>query len=484
VRPAQHSTLSRFVRWPDVDAIGMRRKVLLDSKVRPLRRDRVAADLAWFDERCRRSRCAAEEAASFIPGGVQHNLAFSHPFPLEIVRAEGGHVWDSDGNRYVDFVQAGGSSVLGHNDPTVKERVAELVATNGPATGMFHPYELELAKLIHDCVPSVEQFRMLGSGTEGVMAAIRVARAHTGRRHIVKIGGGYHGWSDQVMIGMRLPGTGPLEAKGVPPGAYASTHEVFPNDVDQLRSVLRANAGSDGTAAVILDPVGPESGTWPVPVDYCHEVRELCDEYGALLVFDEVVTGFRLGLGGAQGVLGVTPDLTVFGKCIAGGYPGAGGLGGRQEIMASLAGGLSAVGQRVFVGGTLSAAAVSCAAGVHAILEIDRTDAARLAARAGDRLRQGLEVLIDTYDLPFVAYNIGSIVHVDTTGLLNLDIRLPGVGPEIEPRLRALTEFGAAYTAEGLLTVAGSRLFTCLAHTDDVVDDAIARFARVLSCVE
>ena len=467
--------------WPDAALVGKRISALVAAPVRPVTRERAAADLAWFDERCPTSKRSAERMREVVPGGSQHNLAFSKPFPLEVVRGSGAHLWDADGNQYADLLQAGGATVLGTNHPVVLEAVTKVLAECGPATGMTHPYELKLAELVRDLVPSVELFRMLGSGTESAMAAIRAARAFTGNAHVVKVGGGYHGWSDQLVVGMRLPGTGPLEATGVPPGAYARTTEVFPGDEDVLRDALVANAADGGTAAVLVEPIGPESGTWPTTPEYQRRVRELCDEFGALLVHDEVVSGFRLGLGGAQALLGVTPDLTLFGKCVAGGYPGAGGVGGRREVMEVFAGGMAAFGKRVFVGGTLAASAVSCAAGYHALAEMERVDAPGKASRAGDRLRAGLERIVEQHSLPYVAYNFGSIVHLNTTGILNLDLRSPESVAQAGDRLTALQEFGAAYTAEGLITLAGSRLLTSMADTDDVVDDALVRFERVLA---
>ena len=154
-------------------------------------------------------------------------------------------------------------------------------------------------------------FRMLGSGTEAVMGAIRLARAFTGRKRVIKVGGGYHGWSDQMVYGLRIPGTGRREATGIPRGATKCTNEVFPNEIGSLRRQLWLNRLRGGTAAVIVEPLGPESGTRPVTKDYNKQVREVCNEFGALLIFDEVVSGFRMGMGGAQGYFGVRPDLTV-----------------------------------------------------------------------------------------------------------------------------------------------------------------------------
>jgi len=222
-----------------------------------------------------------------------------------------------------------------------------------------------------------------------------------------------------------------------------------------------------------------------VPRDFNQRVRELCDEFGALLIFDEVVTGFRLGMGGAQGYFGVRPDLTVFGKCIAGGYPMAGGLGGRREIMMHLAAGIGSGHKRAYVGGTLSANPLSCVAGYHALLEMERTNAPVLAGRAGDRLCKGLQEIIERHHLPFVAYNQGSIVHLETAGLMLLDFRHPlKLRRELKPRQHMMEEMGAAYMSQGIITLAGSRLYTSMADTDEIIDDALDRFETVLSSVE
>jgi glutamate-1-semialdehyde 2,1-aminomutase len=458
---------------------------LVDQPLRPLRRDRLAEVLARLDQRCAGSKRLAEEARRHIPGGVQHNLAFNTPFPLAVARADGAHLWDVDGNRYLDFLQAGGPTVLGSNYAPVRRKVVELLEACGPVTGLLHEHEVKLAELVRRFVPSVELFRMLGSGTESVMAAIRAARVFTGKKVILKAGGAYHGWSDQLVYGMHVPGTGRLESAGIPASVHRHVQEFFPDSLDSLRRRLRLNRLRGGTAAVLLEPLGPESGTRPVPFEFAAEVRKLCDEFGALLVFDEVVTGFRVGMGGAQGYFGVRPDLTVFGKCIAGGYPMAGGLGGRREVMATLAAGLGGIGGRAYVGGTLSANPLSCVAGYHALLEMERLDAPAVAGRAGDRLARGLEEIVRRRRLPYVVYNQGSIVHLETSGVMLLDLRRPlKLARELKPRKHMLEEMGAAYLAEGLVTLAGSRLYTSIADTDEVVDDALARFDAALGGAE
>jgi len=325
---------------------------------------------------------------------------------------------------------------------------------------------------------------MLGSGTEGVMAAIRAARAFTGKKRVIKVGGAYHGWSDQMVYSLHIPGTRRMEATGIPRGASGATQEFYPNNLDALRRRLLHNRLRGGTAAVIVEPVGPESGTRPVPFSFNAQVRALCDEFGALLIFDEVVTGFRLGLGGAQGYFGVKPDLTVFGKCITGGYPMAGGVGGRREVMQHFAAGIGGAGERAYVGGTLTANPLSCAAGYYALLEMERTNAPVIAGRAGDRLTSGLNEIITRRRLPFVAYNQGSIVHLETSGVMLLDFKHPlRLLRELKPRKHMIEEMGAAYMARGLVTLAGSRMYTSMADTDSIIDEALGRFDDVLADV-
>jgi len=281
-----------------------------------------------------------------------------------------------------------------------------------------------------------------------------------------------------------VPGTGRREAIGIPRGSTAFTQECFPNDLGALRRKLWLNRLRGGTAAVIVEPLGPESGTRPVTEDYNRQVRALCDEFGALLVFDEVVTGFRVGMGGAQGYFGVRPDLTVFGKCLTGGYLMAGGIGGSKEVMMLLAGGIGTTSRRAFVGGTLSANPLSCVAGYYAISEMARTNAPVVAGRAGDRLCRGLNGIIDRLGLPYVAYNMGSIVHLQTSAVLLMSMRNPiKLMKEASARKHMMEEMGAAYLAHGLLTLAGSRIYTSMADTDDVIDDALDRFDAVLRLV-
>ena len=472
-------------KYPDVEAINAGLRELTRLPMQPIRREAMAGYLDYFEKKCRRSKELNEEAKKYIPGGVQHNLAFNYPFPLAVEKAEGAWLWDSDGNRYIDLLQAGGPTVLGSNYAPLREKVAEVVGQSGPVTGLFHEYELKLAKLITGYMPAVEMFRMLGSGTESVMAAIRAARAFTHKKYVLKMGGAYHGWSDQMVYGMHIPGTGRLESTGIPRGATSATQEFFPNDLGALRRKMIANRFRGGTAAVIVEPLGPESGTRPTPLGFHARLRELCDEFGALLIFDEVVTGFRIGMGGAQGYFGVKPDLTVFGKCVTGGYPMAGGVGGRRDVISTFAAGIGGSGERAYIGGTLSANPLSCVAGYVALTEMERTGAPILAGRAGDRLAAGLQAIIKKRCLPFVAFNQGSIVHLESSAVMLLDLRNPlKVMREMKARRRMIEEMGAAFMSQGIVSLAGSRLYTSMADTDEVIDEALAKFDIVLSTVE
>jgi len=468
--------------YHDVDEIYKKLNNLVRQPLRHIRQDKMQEFMNYFDNLCKRSKELTDEAKKYIPGGVQHNLAFNYPFPLAIEKTEGAYLWDADGNRYIDFLQAGGPTLLGSNYEPVREKVFEMLKSCGPVTGLFHEYELKLAKLINRFMPDVEMFRMLGSGTEGVMAAVRAARAYTKKKNVIKVGGAYHGWSDSMVYGLHIPGTGRLEATGIPRGGSSSTKNIFPNSLASLKRQLILNQLRGGTAAVIVEPLGPESGTRPVPFDFNQKVRELCDEFGALLIFDEVVTGFRVGLGGAQGFFNVKPDLTVFGKCITGGYPMAGGVGGQAEVIQRFAAGIGGIGERAYIGGTLSANPLSCVAGYYSLLEMEKTNAPVIAGRAGDRLAKGLQTIIEKYDLPFVAYNQGSIVHLETSGVMLLDLRNPfRLLKELKPRKHMMEEMGAAYTSQGLITLAGSRMYTSMADTDEVIDDALNKFETVLA---
>lgn len=521
-------------KWPDANQIYKELADLTSKPIWCVSDEYLKKVLDHYEINCKGSKAITTEAKKYIPGGVQHNLAFNYPFPLCMDKAEGAYLYDRDGNKYFDFLQAGGPTILGSNYLPVREKVFELLNTCGPVTGLFHEGELLLAKKINELMPACEMFRMLGSGTESVMAAIRVARCATKHKRIIKVGGAYHGWSDQMVYGLKIPGSRQfLESHGIP-GSYKTTDEVRPNDLKMLEKMLKRNKLKGGTAAVIVEPVGPESGTRPVDFDYNEKARILAKKYGALFIFDEVVTGFRVGIHGAAGYFfgdkykvddtpvfvdgkpwmvddkkiengkvvkfrrqgtgrDMYPDLTVFGKIVAGGYPSAGGVGGKREYISLMAAGLAGMGKKAYVGGTLAANPLSSYAGYLAICEIEKQNACEKAGRAGDRLTAGLKELIKKHGLPFVVYNTGSIVHLECTGAMSFDfssfnilkslIPMLKKKPEMLRRKVAMEQMGAAYAANGIITLAGSRLYTSMADTDEVVDAALEKFDEVFAHV-
>lgn len=471
--------------WPDSKIILEKLRILANElPIYQIRRDKMNEYLEKFEKKFAKSKELVENAKQKIPGGVQHNLAFNYPFPLAISKAEGAYLYDVEGNQFIDFLQAGGPTVLGSNYKPVQEKVIDVIKESGPVTGLFHDYELKLAELISSHIPSVELFRSLASGTEGCMAAIRAARCFTDKKYIIKVGGAYHGWSDQMVFAMRIPGLGSFDSHGIPEGCYTYMQEFPPNDIDALEKLLKDNESEGGTAAVIVEPLGPESGTRPVHFDFNAKVRALCDTYNTLLIFDEVVTAFRVGLAGAQGFFNVKPDLTVFGKCVAGGYPAAGGVGGKKEIMETFAAGIQGLKKRAMVGGTLSANPLSCAAGYFAIKAIEETRAHVKAGKAGDKLTQGLQEIFKLYDLPFVAFNHGSICHMETGAAMLMELSNPKIFDQVGKRRRVMEELGAALMVEGIITLAGSRIYTSMADTPEVIDKALERFDRVFKYFE
>ncbi|GAA6136414.1 glutamate-1-semialdehyde 2,1-aminomutase [Arenicella sp. 4NH20-0111] len=302
-------------------------------------------------------------AQKYIPGGVNSPVrAFKSVGgePIFIKKAKGSYVWDADDKQYIDYVGSWGPMILGHAHPEVIQAVQE-TAANGLSFGAPTESETTLAQKICELIPSIDKVRMVSSGTEATMSALRLARGYTGREKIIKFEGCYHGHSDSLLV---KAGSGALTF-GVPtsPGVPASLAELtitLPfNDLDSLEQVFK-QIGEE-VAAIIIEPIAGNMNFIAPKVGYLEKMRELCDQYGTVLIFDEVMTGFRVGLQGAQGVYGITPDLTCFGKVIGGGMP-VGAFGGRKDIM----GHISPDGP-VYQAGTLSGNPVAMAAGIKTL---------------------------------------------------------------------------------------------------------------------
>jgi len=328
-----------------------------------------------------------ERAEGLFPGGVNSPVRAFRAVgraPLVLERGDGPYVWDADGRRYLDYIGAWGPAILGHAHPTVVEAV-EGAARNGFALGATHPSEIELGEAIRRAMPSMERIRLTSSGTEAVMSALRVARAATGRDLVVKFAGAYHGHSDGLLVeaGSGLATQAIAGSAGVS-DAVAATAIVLPyNDPAAVSEAFAAHRGR--ISAVIVEPVVANAGVIPPLPGYLEHLREITRAHGAVLVFDEVITGFRLSRGGAQARFGVTPDLTTLGKIIGGGMP-IGAYGGRADLMD-----LVAPAGPVYQAGTLSGHPLSMAAGIATLGELDddryldlEATAAELAAGLAD----------------------------------------------------------------------------------------------------
>ncbi|HIS30397.1 MAG TPA: glutamate-1-semialdehyde 2,1-aminomutase [Candidatus Limivivens intestinipullorum] len=307
-----------------------------------------------------RSQELFEKAVTLIPGGVNSPVrAFGSigGTPRFIDRADGAYMYDVDGNKYLDFICSWGPMILGHNNPAIRESVAK-AAEKGLSFGAATEAEVQMAELITGIVPSVEMVRMVNSGTEAVMSAVRAARGYTGRNKIVKFMGCYHGHSDSMLVqaGSGVMTAGIPDSAGVPAGCTQDTLSAIYNDADSVRALFETFP--EEIAAVIVEPVAANMGVVPPKKGFLEELRGLCTAYGAVLIFDEVITGFRLGIDGAQGWYGVEADLTTFGKIIGGGMP-VGAYGGKREIM----GKVSPAGP-VYQAGTLSGNPIAMAAGM------------------------------------------------------------------------------------------------------------------------
>ena len=359
------------------------------------------------------SQALFDRAKSVIPGGVNSPVrAFGSVgmTPRFIARAKGDRIWDVEGREYIDYIGSWGPMILGHAHPAVLEAVAR-AAEDGLSFGAATEREVEMAELICEIVPSVEMVRMVNSGTEAVMSAVRAARGFTGRDKIVKFAGCYHGHSDAMLVkaGSGVMTQGIPGSPGVPQGCTRDTLTATYNDLGSVRALFEANPGE--IAAVIVEPVGANMGVALPEPGFLQGLRAICDANGALLIFDEVITGFRLQLDGAQGFYGVKPDLTTFGKIIGGGMP-VGAYGGRRDIMSMVA----PTGP-VYQAGTLSGNPVAMAAGLAQLKLLRNTPGLyENLNRAGDAFFAELDGILTDAGVPHCLNHVGSLGCVFFTG--------------------------------------------------------------------
>jgi glutamate-1-semialdehyde 2,1-aminomutase len=352
-----------------------------------------------------RSHALFQEAQTLLPGGVNSPVRAFRGVggdPIFIDHASGPYLYDVDGNRYLDYVQSWGPMILGHTYPTVLQAVEE-AARHGFSFGAPTQAESELAKLVIESVPSVEMIRFVNSGTEATMSALRLARAYTGRSKIVKFSGCYHGHADMLLVqaGSGVATLGLPDSPGVPAETTANTLTVAYNDTRAVEQLFYTFPNE--IAAIIVEPVAANMGLVLPQPGFLEKLRELTQQYGALLIFDEVMTGFRVALGGMQQRVGITPDLTCFGKIIGGGLP-VGAYGGRRDIMQQVA----PVGP-MYQAGTLSGNPLAMAAGIATLRELRKPGQYEKLEQKSQRLGEGIERAVHDTGVDALCQRIGAM---------------------------------------------------------------------------
>ena len=356
----------------------------------------------------KKSKNIFEKAVNVIPGGVNSPVrafkSVEKEFPIFIKSAKGAYLIDEDENKYIDYIQSWGPMILGHNDEKVIKAVQDAIL-DGCSFGLPTKKEVELAELIISMVPSIEKVRLTTSGTEATMAAVRVARAYTKKNKILKFEGCYHGHSDSLLVaaGSGLLTEGYQDSNGLTEGVLKDTLVLPFGNLEQVRNLLE----NEEVACIILEPIPANMGIIETKKEYLEGLRKLCTKHNTLLIFDEVISGFRVGTGGAQEYFGVTPDLTTLGKIIGGGYP-VGAFGGKKEIMDMIA----PVGD-VYHAGTLSGNPISVTAGFETLNILKNTTSlySDLEEKV-DYIIKGIYRLSEKYNVPVCINKIGSLFTI------------------------------------------------------------------------
>lgn len=347
-----------------------------------------------------------DRAVQVIPGGVNSPVRAFRAVgeqPVFIERAKGQYLYDADGNKYIDYIGSWGPMILGHNDDRVVEAIIKQME-KGISYGAATKLEVDMAERMIELVPALEMVRMVNSGTEAVMSAIRAARGFTGKNKIIKFEGCYHGHADALLVkaGSGVMTAGVPDSSGVPEGCVKDTLTAVYNDLSSVEALFAENQGE--IACVIIEPVAANMGVVLPKEGFLEGLRKLCDNNQALLIFDEVITGFRLGIDGASGYYQIKPDLLTFGKIIGGGMP-VGAYGGRKDVMSVV----SPVGE-VYQAGTLSGNPVAMRAGITQLELLQKNPEIYTKINAlGEKFRNGAKAILDKYNLPYQVTGIGSL---------------------------------------------------------------------------
>jgi glutamate-1-semialdehyde 2,1-aminomutase len=444
--------------------------------------------LARYEEAHPNSRRLAMRAHDVFPDGVTHDLRQSSPFSLYVERAAGSRKWDVDGHELVDYVMGHGALLLGHHEPRIADAVRAQLH-RGTHYGASHEAEIAWGEHVQRLVPSVERLRFTSSGTEATMMALRLARAYTGREKVLRLREHFHGWNDSVIGQPRAEETLP-SSPGLPQGALDASIVIAANDIGLLERTLRED-GAD-IAAMILEPTGAHFGSEPIDLEYVRRARELTTAHGVVLIFDEVITGFRVSEGGAQLAYGITPDMTTMAKIVAGGLPG-GCVGGRAEIINQIAvdhdaGTDERPSERISHPGTFNANPLSAAAGSTCLEIIADGEAQRRAASTAAKIAHGMNAALREASVPGCVYGVSSMLHIAlgmqdqppdgySWGFAALPCELSRVAPATAQALHL------GMINEGVHLM-GTGMMVSSAHTADDIDRTVTAFRATLASMK
>lgn len=413
-----------------------------------------------------KSKQAYKDAVKLMPGGVNSPVrAFRsvNMDPIFMERGKGSKIYDIDGNEYIDYVLSWGPLILGHANDQVIEAIKK-TAENGTSFGASTIMENKLAKLVQERVPSIEIVRMVSSGTEATMSALRLARGYTGRNKIVKFEGSYHGHGDSLLIkaGSGVATLGLPDSPGVPKGVAENTIAVPYNDLEAVKQAFE-KYGED-IACVIVEPVAGNMGVVPPVPGFLEGLRKVTKEYGSLLIFDEVMTGFRVDYHCAQGYFGITPDLTCLGKVIGGGLP-VGAFGGRADIMEKVA-----PSGPIYQAGTLSGNPLAMTAGYETLRQLT-PDLYKEFVRKADRLEEGIHAAAEKYEIPHTINRAGSMI-----GLFFTNEKVINYETARTSDLELFASYYREMANEGIFLPPSQfeGIFLSAAHTDEDIEKTIA----------
>jgi glutamate-1-semialdehyde 2,1-aminomutase len=419
-----------------------------------------------------------EESTRIFPSGVTHDTRYVTPFPIYVDRAAGSHKWDVDGNEYIDYVMGHGALLLGHAHPQITDAIVEQ-AKKGTHYGANHRLEIEWGSLVQEIVPSAQEVRFTSSGTEATLMALRLARAYTGRDRVLKFDQHFHGWHDAV-AGPRSPEEESPHSPGVPASVSANTYCVPQGDFAAVEEKLSTGE----VAAVIIEPTGASYGTLPLSPRFLQELRDVTKRHNTVLIFDEVVTGFRVAPGGTQARYGVTPDLTTLAKILAGGMPG-GCVTGKRDIVSMIEfRDAEWASRRIQHPGTFNANPISAAAG-SAMLKIARTGEPHKHADAlNQKLIAGLNGVLERTGASGAAYGLASYWHVtlgeDVLRPANGSVEWTGEGPPPRTAPKRIISLKRGMLNHGADLMGGSGGFVSGVHTETDIEQTVRAFEATI----